>query len=770
MAKRSLKTSLTGQAKARQAFERTQWTQEQLALEVGLNTRQSVWKFLSGRPIDRHIFIELCFQLNLEWQNVADLSSLPEEDCTEPLPAAQPLSSAQAEISAIDQLRAYVQPTLHQQCGILQSSLELGRPLSLEQLYTPIRIVPHLRRQQWLDVADLQLSSAQQWQLRLAHAHPESVDALDILRQSSNVLLLGKPGAGKTTFLKYVALQCLAQQYRSHCVPVFLTLRYGLSSRTSSPGTESFRLLAHLTELGKNAGLSDLQCQTLLQEGGFLLLLDGLDEVSSDHLNEILQDIQSFSQTYPKNPCILTTRLSSNPPYLPGFLDVEVDDFGRDQIQTFAQQWFRANLSKPETSDLKTQQFLEALDKLDNQPLKELVTTPILLSLLCSVFLARCDFPKQRSKLYQAGLDILLQRWDQSRGIQRDQTYQHWSVAEKLRLLGKIAATTFEKGHYYFEKSELLEIIIDYGQELESTKTHLDREALYLESETILQAIQLQHGLIVERARDVYSFSHLTFQEYLTARKILYQSKPETFAQTLQQVATQVLNPNWHEVLRLTANMMTLADPLLKEMHACIQTVLDGDPACEAFLHAIQDKVNHVQTPYQPAAVRAFYFTLFSDRNLQLAQSVDKTIAQTLSPDLALDLALVRALEMGFSFLQDPSVKTLLNLIFALQLDQKFQLEPDFHTAFHDLKEELPDPGESIVEWCHASGLAWNDRFQHLLIAHRHMGHIRQLTSAQQGRLHQYYELHVFLVDCWQESQTSPEFSQILQDSLLRSS
>ena len=180
--------------------------------------------------------------------------------------------------------------------------------------------------------------------------------------------------------------------------------------------------------------------------------------------------------------------------------------------------------------------------------------------------------------------------------------------------------------------------------------------------------------------------------------------------------------------------------------------------------------MNRLQTPYQPAAVRSFYFTLFSDRSLQLAQSLDPTIAQSLSPDLALDLALVRALEMGLSFLRDPSVKTMLNFIFALQLDQKFQLEPDFHTAFHHLKEELPDPGDAIEEWCSTSGLAWIDRFQNLLRTHRHIGHFRQLTSAQQVRLQKYYELHVFLVDCWQESQTSREFSQTLTDSLLRSS
>jgi predicted NACHT family NTPase len=51
MAKRSLKATPEGQLQAKRAFERTGWTQEQLALEVGLNTRQSVWKFFTGRPI-----------------------------------------------------------------------------------------------------------------------------------------------------------------------------------------------------------------------------------------------------------------------------------------------------------------------------------------------------------------------------------------------------------------------------------------------------------------------------------------------------------------------------------------------------------------------------------------------------------------------------------------------------------------------------------------------------------------------------------------------
>lgn len=53
MAKRSLQASAEGIRKAKQAFRRKGWTQEYLAGEVGLETRQPIWKFFTGKAIDR---------------------------------------------------------------------------------------------------------------------------------------------------------------------------------------------------------------------------------------------------------------------------------------------------------------------------------------------------------------------------------------------------------------------------------------------------------------------------------------------------------------------------------------------------------------------------------------------------------------------------------------------------------------------------------------------------------------------------------------------
>ncbi len=42
-----------------------------------------------------------------------------------------------------------------------------------------------------------------------------------------------------------------------------------------------------------------------------------------------------------------------------------------------------------------------------------------------------------------------------------------------------------------------------------------------LDSEKVLNAIEVQQGILVERMEDQYSFSHLTLQEYLTAQYLV---------------------------------------------------------------------------------------------------------------------------------------------------------------------------------------------------------------------------------------------------------
>ena len=60
MVKRSLQACPSRLHQAKRAFALKGWTQENLAGEVNLKTRQPIWRFFTGQPVERQIFVEIC--------------------------------------------------------------------------------------------------------------------------------------------------------------------------------------------------------------------------------------------------------------------------------------------------------------------------------------------------------------------------------------------------------------------------------------------------------------------------------------------------------------------------------------------------------------------------------------------------------------------------------------------------------------------------------------------------------------------------------------
>jgi len=67
---RSLKASELGIKQAKKRFAQKGWTQDYLAEEVGLKTRQPIWRFFAGKPIERYTFFEICVRLDLDWRDI----------------------------------------------------------------------------------------------------------------------------------------------------------------------------------------------------------------------------------------------------------------------------------------------------------------------------------------------------------------------------------------------------------------------------------------------------------------------------------------------------------------------------------------------------------------------------------------------------------------------------------------------------------------------------------------------------------------------------
>ncbi len=171
------------------------------------------------------------------------------------------------------------------------------------------------------------------------------------------------------------------------------------------------------------------------------------------------------------------------------------------------------------------------------------------MNLICWVFQEKADFPTQRFKLYEQGLDILLRKWNEAKGFQHNEIYHCLTLPRKKQLLYLISAITFERGDYFFDQTRIQELIADYLSTLPDAKADLDER--FLDSEVVMKVMERQHGLFVERSRGLYSFSHLTFQEYFAAKYFVENAS----SQPLEKLNSYVTQKRWLEIFRLINEM-----------------------------------------------------------------------------------------------------------------------------------------------------------------------------------------------------------------------
>jgi hypothetical protein len=473
--------------------------------------------------------------------------------------------------------------------------LGMQKPVDLDSIYTAVQCLQYSDIRKFESGEGLQELYRQAGRRRFIDKKPNTQDGIKVANQQQYLMVLGAPGAGKSTFLRKIGLEALKahqSEYQHQCIPVFLDLKQFSDKEINIHQTivNEFR--------DSQLPLVEYFTTKALEQGKLLILLDGLDEIPTDNMDLVVSKIENFVDKEQRNRFIISCRIAAYRRNLNKFSKVTIAEFNDGQIQQFIQNWFSSEVDKKvETAE----KFWRFLNQQEYTATKELAQTPLLLTFICLVYDESQDLPKNRSTLYSDALDILLRRWRAEKRIQEDRIDQTMGVDLEKIMLSEIAYIGFEANNLFFSHQEVVRQIKEFLRSNDNAPKHLKAEA-------VLDAIAIQQGILVERKRDIYSFSHLTLQEYLTAKYIDDHQLIEKL------VVKHLTDERWKEVFLLVAGLMRGgADKLLlameKEAQKFIKSRKFPNPfrtsKLEALLRWAEQVTHESERYYKPVGKRA---------------------------------------------------------------------------------------------------------------------------------------------------------------------
>jgi len=729
---------------------------------------------------------------------------------TNPSLAADTNPTAEPNV-LVQTIRAQVYADIKTRCGKMRV-LDMEQSIGLGDIYTSVNILEKLSKNQrpprdeWLKHDPEKFD-----RFLLGQVHQPGVPGLQAVEEHRQLMILGKPGAGKTTFMQQLAVLCNEGEFQPQRVPIFVTLKE-YAEAEGQP-----KLQTYIQNQWETCGIKETDVlEAILETGQALILLDGLDEVKESDHDRVLKDIKTFTQIqkFRGCQCVMTCRVDALEYMFDSFTYVEIADFDKDQIADFANKWFTLR-----QDPRKAKIFIDKLNHKDNEPLRKLAVTPILLTLLCLVFEEESEFPKNRSDFYQQEVDWLLKKWDNRRGIKRDLVYKRLSLARKKEMLSQFAFETFERGDYLFKKATVEQHIVRYIRSLPGASE--DEDILHLDEEAVLKSITAQHGLLIGRARGFYSFSHLTFQEYFTAQYIV--SQTTVLNQALQNLATHITENRYREVFLLTTEMLPKADELFLLMKNYIDQALlkelDQIPKLRDFMAWVFARAAEADLNLNQASVnRTFYFSLSRAYNSTVYRNPEKTLVTVRDFISRLDVRLMT--KMSYFIHHDPlawinmeakdkfvaaqlflmsilskSEKCNLQIEVFMKKDYKsmeldflqlknylnlFKFFLDMHEwgePYIEIKSQVNSLGlqiltlqesEDFFSFWQEHGKEWHQSLSSMIMRYLNIGHDWSLEYEEKEKLQHYYEANLLLIECLNsDCYVTKATRQYIEDTLL---
>ena len=402
----------------------------------------------------------------------------------------------------------------------------------------------------------------------------------EALSGRKQLVLLGGPGSGKSSFLRHLAValaddaaELPASWNAGRLLPLYASLgafaAWAQGQRKAAldgPGLWRY-LLATAQEYGLK-GL-DAAIERAFRQGGLLLLLDGLDEVAEPQLRAgVARAVAALAEA--GGHVAVTCRARSfegavAAPFAAWGAPETLAPFSLGQMHHFVRAWYTHSADRNAIEhDDATRRAAELCERLANVPdLRALGQTPLLLTIMTLLHFHEGKLPEDRADLYEDLVQLFLIRW----------TTQRREAGAPPGLLEQLKQEPRLSGLKEYHLRHTLEALAYHAHQqspsndgrglLDRDRVRGDFQRLFEEfdlgpgpvgEKTALVLTHLEHesGLLLPEGGELYGLPHLSYEEYLGG---CYLGRQANF-RTLAYGHWQADPSRWREVIFLALGRM----------------------------------------------------------------------------------------------------------------------------------------------------------------------------------------------------------------------